>query len=200
MKKTNRLFFVILAALLSTHANASTLTYDISFTTSSVEDGSAFGGTTVGDIFSGNFSVNSQELSDTVNDFGDHTIYDPENIAYSFVIGSHDFFYSFDPARDYIADPDFGLGATILEVGGNYLGADFEVTEIISFLFEQAGDADSYGLDIDTDLGTWSAYDDSTGYIASGNVSMTLASAVPEPSVMWLLGIGLAGFVRRNKR
>ena len=196
MKKTNILLFTLLAALLSGYVNAQGLTYKVSLLTTSVEDGSAFGGTTVNDLFYGSFTVDPQELGDTVKDFGDTTIADPTMLAYSFAIGDHAYSYAYDPDRNYLADPDFGLGSTTFEVAGNDLGNHFEVTDIISFMFKQPGDADSYELYINSEADTWSAYDNSSGNLISGTSSI---AAVPVPPVIWMLGFAFIGLTRIRK-
>ncbi len=187
------LFATFLGALLSANASAQSLSYDVSLLTTSIEDGTAFGGATINTLFTGSFTVDSMELGEAVDDFGDTTIIDPIKLAYSFTIGDHDYSYAYDATRDYIADPDFGLGLTTLVVGGDGSGSNFVVEEVISFIFEQSGDADAYELDINTGLGTWVAYDDSTGYSISGAASMNVA-AVPAPTEIWLLGAALIAF------
>lgn len=202
MNKIIILFATLLSTFLSVNVNAQSLSYDISFLTTTIEDSTAFGGTAVDNIFTGSFTVDSMELGASVDDFGDTTIIDPTQLAYSFDIGDHNYAYTYDSTRDYIADPDFGLGSTIFEVDGDSSGSNFVVTEIVSFIFEQSGDAEAFGLNINTILGTWSAFDNSTGFSISGTVDMEMAD-VPIPAAVWLFGsgvLGLAGFRKRQRK
>lgn len=201
MKKINLLPLACLAIpLFLNHATAAPITYSVSLFTQSVEDSTAFGGTSNQDVFSGFFSADSTELGNIVSDFGDTTIIDPLQLSYNFTIGSHNYSYTYDPIRDYISDPDFGLGSTTLEVSGNGPIDHFNVTDVTDFIFEQSGDADSYELNIDTQLGTWSAFDDSTGFMINGNVSINkMPMSVPEPSIIWLFGGALLGLIRTKK-
>lgn len=202
MNKIMILYVALLGAFLSVNVNARSLSYELSFLTTTIEDSTAFGGTAIDNIFTGSFTVDSMELGAAVDDFGDTIIIDPTQLAYSFNIGDHNYAYTYDATRDYIADPDFGLGSTIFEVDGDSSGSNFEVTEIVSFIFEQPGDADAFGLDLNTALGTWSAFDDSTGFTISGTVDMEMA-AVPIPAAVWLFGsgvLGLTGFRKRKQK
>lgn len=192
MKKST-LALTLAGALLSVNATASSLDYNVSLLTTTIEDSTAFGGTATGTVFSGLFSVDPQELGEMVVSFDDKTIADPTQLAYQFTIGDHDFSYAYDADRDYIDSPDFGLGLTTFEVIGNDSSSNFEVTGIESFIFEQSGDADSYELSIDSELGTWSAYDNSTGYSINGTASI---SAVPVPAAVWMFGSALLGLTR----
>ncbi len=195
MKKIKILFF--LAGLMgSGYASAYDLLYKVKLRASNTDDSSAFGGVDVGDVFSGVLGADSSSLAAQADGYSDTTITaatpdDGIDFMFNFVVGDHDYNFSYNAGRDYIDNPDYGFAETTLYVNSDALASfPANVTEIVGFSIDQPGDADSFELSIDTTSNTWSAYDPLTGYGVNGSVSI---SQVPLPAAAWLFTAGLAG-------
>ncbi len=168
------------------------MNYQVSMTVDTVDgDSSAFGGVNVGDNFSGMFAANSASLAGQ----GGTSVAvsapdDGVDFMFDFSIGNHNYHFAYDPARDYIADPDFGFAETRLDVNSGVTGLD-------GFAVSQYGDADSFEFYLDTATQRWSAYDPNIDVNVEGTLSV---SQVPVPAAVWLFVSGVIGLMGYRKK
>ena len=174
------------------------LAYQVSMTvdainsdTSASANTSAFGGVNVGDNFSGMFAANSASLAG--QDGTSVAVSLPDDgidFKFDFNIGNHNYHFAYDPARDYIADPDFGFAETRLDVNSGVTGLD-------GFAVSQYSDADSFEFYLDTTTQRWSAYVPNIDVNVEGTLSV---SQVPVPAAVWLFVSGVIGLMGYRKK